>query len=138
MNISGLEERFRRDPLATRLGNLAANLARISSAGRAAQGWPVVLHHIRESKYFVEWMAPELPQVFWEFLVGLQVQLSLIELHGLDQWTEGSSDVLRLKIREWSDALVQVVLSMRVDPGYVPATLPDVFDARNHPASSSP
>ena len=127
MNVRRLEERFRRDPAAIRLGNLAANLARISSSVPGQQEWPFVLHNIRESKYFIEWMAPELPSGFWEFLVEMQVRLAQAEQSGLQVWTDRTSDELRLRIREWSDALIQIVLAMRNDPEYVPATFPVVF-----------
>jgi hypothetical protein len=137
MNIRRLEERFRRDPAAIRLGNLAANLARISSSTPSREEWPFVLHNIRESKYFIEWMAPDLRSEFWEFVIALQVRLAQVEQNGLQAWVDRTSDDLRVRIREWSEALTQIVLAMRTDPEYVPTFFPEVLVAQTLPPLES-
>jgi len=129
MDIIALEQRFRRDPLPIRLGNLAANLARISSAAACVEEWPFVLHNIRESKYFIEWTTPELPPGHWGFMIGLQVRLSQIERRGAQSWCSRASETVRQQTREWSEALIAVMLAMQSSPGRIPPSLPCVHDA---------
>jgi hypothetical protein len=77
-NQTAIQERYLRDPLSIRLGGLAANLARVESFSDHLDHGEVVEHLVDESKYFIEWMAPE---------ANLQLQVELVELQRqLAQW----------------------------------------------------
>jgi hypothetical protein len=65
------KERYLRDPLPVRLGNLASNLARIRSIAVQPDLGEAARRVIRESKYFVEWAGID---------ADLQIQIELIEL----------------------------------------------------------
>ena len=72
------KERYLRDPLPARLGNLASNLARIKSIATQPNLGEAAKRVIRESKYFVEWAGKD---------ADLQVQIELVELQRqLAQW----------------------------------------------------
>jgi len=69
-----------RDSLAVRLGGLAANLARIKSfAGNEANG-PLVASLIDESKFFIEWAAPEAAPEIAAELIEMQIQMARWQL----------------------------------------------------------
>ncbi|MBW4635279.1 MAG: hypothetical protein KME30_26310 [Iphinoe sp. HA4291-MV1] len=53
-------ERFLQDNIPTRLGHLAANLARINSFSDNSTHPDFVVSLIRESKYFIEWTASQM------------------------------------------------------------------------------
>ncbi|NEP47249.1 MAG: hypothetical protein F6K35_51930 [Okeania sp. SIO2H7] len=53
------KERYLQDNLSIRLGNLASNLARIESRCQAGSDRDLVKSLLRESKFFIEWTAPE-------------------------------------------------------------------------------
>ncbi|MBI5304958.1 MAG: hypothetical protein HY868_22695 [Chloroflexi bacterium] len=57
---SHIHERYMQDELPTRLGGLAADLARIVSFSRNPKSAPVVSSLFEESRFFVEWSVPDL------------------------------------------------------------------------------
>lgn len=69
--LDARKERYLRDPLPVRLGNLASNLARIKSIATQPDLGEAAKRVIRESKYFVEWAGKD---------ADLQVQIELVEL----------------------------------------------------------
>jgi hypothetical protein len=71
-----IRERYLRDPLPVRLGGLAANLARVQSFSDHPEHRDVVERLLEESKFFIEWSAPEASLEVQATLVGLQVQLA--------------------------------------------------------------
>jgi broad specificity phosphatase PhoE len=72
---AALRERYLRDKLPVRLGGLAANLARVRSfADHPAHG-EVVEALLEESKFLVEWSAPEVEAESQAELVELQIIL---------------------------------------------------------------
>src|SRR5215510_885120 len=76
--LEARKERYLRDPLPVRLGNLASNLARIKSTATQPDLGEAAKRVIRESKYFVEWAGRD---------ADLQVQIELVELQRqLAQW----------------------------------------------------
>jgi hypothetical protein len=58
------------------MGGLAANLARIKSFSNHPDHRDVTESLLEESKYFIEWMAPEAEINLQAELVALQVQLA--------------------------------------------------------------
>lgn len=69
--LDARKERYMRDPLPVRLGNLASNLARIRSIATQPDLGEAARRVIRESKYFVEWAGKD---------ADLQIQIELVEL----------------------------------------------------------
>jgi len=69
--LDARKERYLRDPLPVRLGNLASNLARIKSIATQPELGEAAKRVIRESKHFVEWAGKD---------AELQVQIELVEL----------------------------------------------------------
>jgi hypothetical protein len=71
------KERYLRDPLPVRLGNLASNLARIKSIATRPDLGEAAKRVIRESKHFVEWAGKD---------ADLQIQIELVELQRQLAW----------------------------------------------------
>jgi hypothetical protein len=72
-NLEQIKERYLRDSLQTRLGGLASNLARIASSSTDPRDWQAVQSMLEESKFFIEWAAPEAPP-------GVQAQLAKLQI----------------------------------------------------------
>lgn len=84
-NQASIRERYLRDPLPTRLGGLAANLARIQSFSSHPEHREVVEGLLDESERFIEWAAPD---------AALQLQTELVELQRqLVQWHRNWSSI---------------------------------------------
>jgi hypothetical protein len=71
-----LRQRYLKDPTPVRLGGLAANLARIKSFSKTQANGPAVESLVEESKYFIEWAAPEIRLEIQQELVELQLMLA--------------------------------------------------------------
>jgi hypothetical protein len=71
-----IQERYLHDSIPVRLGGLAANLRRIRSFAAQETSREAVASLLEESKFFIEWTAPEtLPETAAQ-LVELQIQLA--------------------------------------------------------------
>lgn len=86
MQIAEKQARYLKDSLQVRLGGLAANLARIQSFADHNEHREVVLELIEESKYFIEWSAPEVALPFQADLVKYQLTMSLWQLRWNSIW----------------------------------------------------
>jgi hypothetical protein len=75
-NQEAIRERYMRDPLPIRLGGLAADLARIQSFSDHPAHRDVVMGLIEESRFFIEWTAPDAELEKQVALVELQRQLT--------------------------------------------------------------
>lgn len=102
-----VRERYLKDGIERRLGGLAANLARLASfSGRMKQNGSVE-YLLDESKWFIEWTAPDAEPEIQAELVELQVQLAIWHR----TWRQGRMDSHRLQemktqARAWSDRLL--------------------------------
>ena len=76
-NLEPVRERYLQDGLRTRLGGLASNLARIASCSSDPDDWEAVQSMLEESKFFIEWAAPEAPLSVQAHLARLQISLAL-------------------------------------------------------------
>jgi hypothetical protein len=106
-NPNRIQERFLKDPIATRLAGLATDLGRISSSARHPSGSASVVEMLKESRYFIEWTAAETETEIAAELVDIQVMLSL----WLKAWPEAQHNqtqrtLLSLQAKKWS---VQVI-----------------------------
>ncbi|MBI3313361.1 MAG: hypothetical protein HYZ83_03935 [Candidatus Omnitrophica bacterium] len=90
-----------------RLGHLAADFLRIANfieSGSANEAKPI----FRESKWFAEWIAPEVDLETQELLVNAQSFLALKEIQWLS-WIQNEREV-RLTVltaRNWSDEFLK-------------------------------
>jgi hypothetical protein len=98
-NLQERKERFLRDPLPLRLGNLSSSLNRISiipsNTGRA--------EIIAECRYFIEWTVAEVEPEVAEVLAEIQHQLSSAK-DKLEQ--PGELELLKVKAKEWSNVVL--------------------------------
>jgi len=79
-NLEAIRTRYLQQDSARRLGGLAANLARIASFADNPNNFKAVETIIEESKFLIEWMAPDLPSDVQTKLVELQIQLAIWHL----------------------------------------------------------
>lgn len=104
-----LRERFMRDPLATRLGGLAATLARISSSARAAEATTVVANLLDEAKYLIEWTAAETDVDKGAELVQIQVEIALWQrAWDFTSRNKTGRALLAVQAKEWSDRALEM------------------------------
>ena len=109
-NLEAIKTRFLRDDLRVRLGGIAANLARIGSCSFNPANWDAVQSMLEESKFFIEWTAPEAPLNVKAFLAELQIQLALWHLRWPQVYTDPQErEKLSQLARNWS----QEVLSLK-------------------------
>ena len=108
-NIDSIRERYLKEPFNRRLGHLASDLARISSFLDNLETKEVVFDILEESKFFIEWLAPEAPPYIQIILPEMQLKLALWQRH-LMREKENSYDVEKLKsaAKAWSSQLLDL------------------------------
>jgi len=79
-NLQAIRTRYLKQDAARRLGGLAANLSRVASFADNPNNFKAVETLIEESKFLIEWIAPDLPVEIQTKLAELQIQLSLWHL----------------------------------------------------------
>lgn len=108
-NWARLQERYLRDELPIRLGNLASNLARIRSFSQDIINCNTVEGVIKESKFFIEWTAGDAEVEVAAELVELQIQLSRWQYRWQSIWDDPEQ---RMKVAEqakvWSDRVLDL------------------------------
>ncbi|MBI2433858.1 MAG: hypothetical protein HYV26_13410 [Candidatus Hydrogenedentes bacterium] len=102
-------ERYQRDSLPVRLGGIAANLARVKSFVRQASCQGAVCGIIDQSKWFIEWAAPDTEIDTAVALAELQLQLSRWQRHWPEIWED---PVQRRAVAEEAGAWSNRVLEM--------------------------
>ncbi len=75
-DLARIKERYLRDDLPVRLGNLAANLARVSVFLTNPANHRAVDSLLTESKFFIEWSAAETEVEIAAELIEMQVQIA--------------------------------------------------------------
>ena len=104
-----IRERYLRDNLPVRLGGLAANLSRIKSFASHDANREAVESLLDESKYFIEWTAPEAEIEIAATLVELQIQLARWQLRWASIWDDPAQ---RRQVAEQSSAWSKRVLEL--------------------------
>jgi len=105
--LDARRERYLRDPLPVRLGNLASNLARIRSIATQPDLGEAAKRVVRESKYFVEWAGKDADLHIQIELVELQRQLARWQF----KWNEIWNDIeRRASIAEQAGAWSEKIL----------------------------
>lgn len=108
-NPAAIRERFLRDNPSRRLGNLAANLARIDTFGAEPDHSELVRHLAEESAFFIEWAAPDAePEVQYELLA-----LQRLLVNWIRSWAGLWNDpqrrvVMRETAGQWAQRLLQL------------------------------
>ena len=107
--LNEIKQRYLKDPLPTRLGGLAANLARINSFSRHEANRDAVFGLMDESKHFIEWTAPEAELEVAGQLVELQVQLAHWQHNLTTIWTDTEErERIAQQSRQWSDKVLEL------------------------------
>jgi hypothetical protein len=106
---TAIRERYMRDSVPIRLGGLAANLARIRSFAAEDANREVVEGLVDESKFFIEWTAPEVELGAAADLVKLQIKLARWQRSWGSIWDDPAE---RRKVAEESDAWAQRILQL--------------------------
>jgi hypothetical protein len=107
-NLATIRDRYQKDDLPTRLGGLAANLARVSSFSKNSANNDAVYGLLEESKYFIEWSAAEAETDVAVQLIELQVQLARWQCNWTSIWSDAArrEDFIR-QVRRWSDRILE-------------------------------
>jgi hypothetical protein len=108
-NWDAFRERFRQNDVSTRIGELAMNLARISFLTEGTTNRDVIEYLLRESKYFIEWIAVDTDLELTVELVELQRLLARWQLRWEIIWTNEAErmDVAE-QAKNWRDRLLEI------------------------------
>lgn len=107
MQIAEKQRRYLTDSVQVRLGGLAANLARVESFSDNEEHRDVVLELIEESKYFIEWSAPEVALPFQAELVHYQLTLALWQKQWHDLWSDPVKRITMMQtVGEWAQRIL--------------------------------
>ncbi|TYQ26024.1 hypothetical protein PseudUWO311_13870 [Pseudanabaena sp. UWO311] len=87
-NWEAIKQRYLRDGLPIRLGNIASNLAKIKNLSQRATASNVAVSLVEESKIFIEWTANDADIDTAGELVELQIQLALWQLRWTKIWSD--------------------------------------------------
>ncbi len=87
-NQAVIRERYLRDPLPIRLGGLAADLARVQSFSDNSNMRDAVAGLLEESRFFIEWTAPDAELEKQVALVELQRQLTRWQRSWVHIWAD--------------------------------------------------
>lgn len=106
---STMRERYLREKLPNRLGELAANLARIKSFSSNIQNRDAVESLIEESKFLIEWTAMDAGVDIAAELVELQVQLARWQWRWASIWADASqrTNIAQLALI-WSERVLEM------------------------------
>jgi hypothetical protein len=98
-----------KEPLSRRLGHLASDLARIASFLDNSMNKKAVESILEESKFFIEWTAPDAPAPVQAFLSEMQSKLALCHYHILIR-KEYPAEIRSLKknAKGWSLKLLEL------------------------------
>lgn len=77
-NSKEIKSHFLKNNLSIRLGCIASDLARLKSFSQMPNNQKAIKDLIEESKFFIEWTAPNASSNIQEELVKLQIELSLL------------------------------------------------------------
>ena len=108
-DLSEKQSRYLRDDVPIRLGNLASNLAHISSYAKSTNNPNAVERLLDESRFFIEWTAAETDLDTAAELVEIQVHLSWWYHHWKDEQTNPVQvSKITQECRAWSDRVLDL------------------------------
>jgi len=100
-NFEIIKKRFLKDDITVRLGGIASNLARLKSFSKMPDNKKVIRDLIEESKFFIEWTAPEASLDIQQELVNIQLKLALYQYSAEQNEIANSAD-------KWADKLIKL------------------------------
>jgi hypothetical protein len=104
---SGLRERYLSDPVSVRLGGIAANLARIRRFSGNPAHAAAVCRLVRESEFFIEWTAVDVPRDHLAALADLQRTLAVWHCSCPRAWADQSArEHLAAQAGQWSEKVL--------------------------------
>ena len=107
-NINRIKERYLKESFNKKVGHLASDLARISSFIENSSNKRAILGILAESRFFIEWAAPEATLEIQAFFCEMQTKIALWH-YQLLQRKKGLSDLIQLKeIKAWSSRLIEI------------------------------
>jgi len=108
-DLSEKRNRYLQDELPIRLGNLASNLAHISSFAKGGRNPNAVERLLDESRFFIEWTAADAELEAAAELVEIQIQLSWWYHHWKDEQTNPSQlSKIAQQSKAWSDRVLDL------------------------------
>jgi hypothetical protein len=106
---NALRQRYLQNDVATRLGGLAANLARINSLTQRGTNGNVVEYLIHESKFFIEWTAMDAGIDMAAELVEFQVQLARWQMRWASLWADATQRMsMAEQVKVWSERVLEM------------------------------
>ncbi len=108
-NLEIIKDRYLKESFSRRLGHLASDLARVSSFLENSKNIKAIEDILEESKFFIEWTAPEAPLNIQVILSEMQSKLALWQRHLLQQ-KGNSAEMKTLKKATilWSGQLIKL------------------------------
>lgn len=107
--LEKLRLRYLRDPIPVRLGGLAANLARVASFSKHDGHREAVSATLQESKWFIEWIAPETEKQNTAELIRLQIQIAIWQIQSNEKWNDNLwRSELAAQSEQWSRCILQM------------------------------
>jgi hypothetical protein len=106
-DLVAIKERFLRDDIPTRLGGIAANLARLRSFSASPANQEAVNGLMQESKWFIEWTAAQTDIDTAAQLVELQIELALLQRDLSKIWQNPAMrSAIGTHCKTWSDRIL--------------------------------
>ena len=104
---TSIRERYLRDGIPVRLGGLAANMRRINSFAAQEAGREAIASLLEESKFFIEWTAPDTQTETAAQLVELQIQLARWQYKWPEIWPDSAKrQLVAEQSVVWSDRIL--------------------------------
>jgi hypothetical protein len=104
-----LQQRYLRDPSPIRLGGLAANLARIGSFSDHVEHRDAVEYLLEETKFLIEWAAPDVGLDKQAELAELQIQLARWQLNWAEIWADPERRMtVAAQAQSWSKRVLEM------------------------------
>lgn len=107
-NLAQKKQRYLLDPIAIRLGGLAANLARVKSFSKNSANHQAVFDLFEESKYFIEWTAVDAEMRTTLELIELQLQIATWQQQWHKNWDDQEKRAMLAQTSaNWSRRLLE-------------------------------
>ncbi len=109
INQQEIKTRFLSDALPTRLGGIAANLARVDSFCRRDANPQAVFGLLDESKHFIEWTGTDASTDVAAELAELQIKLACWQLDWAIIWPDKTlRQQMAQESRQWSSRILEM------------------------------
>lgn len=107
-NMEAIRTRYLKEPFQRKLGHLASDLARVHSFSENKANLKIVEGIVEESKFFIEWIAPEAPFKLQVILSEIQLKLALLHrrLASGSRFSGEVEELARLA-KTWSKQLIE-------------------------------